>query len=464
MSISVPERASVNGQEPAGDPAAGGRQALVRRMEPTAAGSAVASELAEQTRDQIDTAEAPPRRARPWQRYLEADLGLREYWYPAALSTALPEGGTHVVKMLGEEILLVRKNDRLYAVEDRCAHRGTRFSERPLVLSEDTITCWYHTWTFDMEDGDLRCILNEPGSALVGRTGVRAYPIVEAKGLIFVYIGDQEPPPLEADVPAGFLAEGAVMHYAEPGEIRANWRLALENSFDPGHHFIHNWSPYVVESGFPMTFGYVAKKGEEAGEVSYVVDAPGPKGFSRCTATSELIFSAVIPGKNGRPDTTYTAPAAVGRSREELVDSFLAMPPIEVAIWLPSCNETVNFPSNMTTFDWLVPIDENTTRSFMFGAKACATEEEAAAWRGETGHTEWYVPSVEKFLVDDNKARESMQVFYEKENGWDRERLYRPDLEITMFRKFFSEHARDVQTPDKLIKPRSRRNPTRGRS
>ncbi|EFC82920.1 Rieske 2Fe-2S domain-containing protein [Parafrankia sp. EUN1f] len=456
MSISVPEQASAS--EPTQT------QTQARHTEPTAAGMAMANELAEQTRDQVDRVEAPPRRARPWQRYLEANLGLREYWYPAALSDALPEGGTHAVKMLGEEILLVRKNGKLYAVEDRCAHRGTRFSERPLVLSEDTITCWYHTWTFDMENGDLRCILNEPESSLVGRTGVRAYPVVEAKGLLFVYIGDEEPPPLEADVPASFLAADTVMHYAEPGIIRANWRLALENSFDPGHHFIHNWSPYVIESGFPMTFGYVAKKGEEAGETTYVVDAPGPKGFSRCTATAELIFSAVIPGKDGRPDTTYTAPAAVGKSREELISSFLAMPPIEVGIWLPSCNETVNFPSDMITFDWLVPIDENHTRSFMFGAKSCSTEEEAEAWRGETGRTEWYVPTVEKFLIDDNKARESMQTFYEKENGWDRERLYRPDLEITMFRKFFSEHARDIQTPDKLIKPRSRRNPTRGRS
>ncbi|MCL9795389.1 Rieske 2Fe-2S domain-containing protein [Frankia sp. AgKG'84/4] len=432
--------------------------------EHTESGVEVANRLVEQTRDQVDRAEAPPRRARPWQRYLEADLGLREYWYPAALATEVPDGGTHKVRMLGEEVLLVRRDGRLFAVEDRCAHRGTRFSERPLVLSEDTITCWYHTWTFDLEDGDLRCILNEPGTALAGRTGIRAYPVTEAKGLVFVYIGDEEPPPLEADVPASFLADDLVMHYAEPNVVRANWRLALENSFDPGHHFIHNWSPYVIESGFPMTFGYVAKPGEEAAEVKYVVDTTGPKGFSRCTKTTELIFSAVIPGKNGRPDTTYTAPAAVGRSHEELVESFMAMPPIDVGIWLPSCNETVNFPSDMITYDWLVPIDENTTRSFMIGGKVCATDAEAEAWRGQTGHVEWRIPTVDKFLVDDNKARESMQTFYETENGWDRERLYRPDLEITMFRRFFSEHARGVQTRDKLIAPRSRRSPNRDRT
>jgi carbazole 1,9a-dioxygenase terminal dioxygenase component len=449
MTLSIPEKDEITAQ----DLPDGATDEMTAGM---TAAEAVAIRLADETRDQVDRPEAPPRRSRPWQRYLEAELGLREYWYPAARSTDLPEGATFAVKMVGEELLLVRKNGRLYCVEDRCAHRGTRFSERPLVLSEDTITCWYHTWTFDLDDGALRCILNEPDTALVGKTGIRAYPVTEAKGLLFVYIGDAEPPPLSNDVPVGFLDADMAIYIDEPNVLHANWRLALENTFDPGHHFIHNWSQFVIESGFPMTFGYVAKKGEEHAEVSYVLDPDGPLGFSRCTKTTELIFSATIPGKNGRPDTVYTAPAAVGRPHEELVADFLAMPPIEVGIYLPCENATVNFPAGMTTYDWCVPIDENHTRSFMLGGRRCVTEQEAELWRGEVGHREWKVPTIDKFLVDDNKARQSMQTFYEKENGWDRERLYRPDLEITMFRKFFSEHARSIQTRDKLVGPRSR--------
>lgn len=399
--------------------------------------------LAEETRPFIDRVERVKRR--PWQQWIDASWGLREYWYPAMYSRELPDGESKPVTMLGEEILVVRNHGTLFAVEDRCAHRGTRFSERPLLLSEDTVTCWYHTWTYDLADGRIRCILNDPDSVLAGKPGIRTYSTTETKGIVWVFVGDGDPPPLKADVPPGFLDEDMALHQPDPQILKANWRLCLENSFDPGHHFIHNWSPYVMEAGFPMTFGYVAKRGEEHAQVEYHLDGPGPKGFTRGTKTTELIFEATIPGKGGAPGTTYTAPAAVGRSREELIDSFMAMPPIVIGIWMPVGTSAENFPSWHTGFDFCVPVDDRTTRFFPMGGRRCHSEEERRAWEGQQGHDEWKVPIVDKFLADDNMARESMQKFYEHEDGWYQERLYRPDLEITMFRKFFSEHARGIQ-------------------
>lgn len=413
--------------------------------------------LADETRDFVERL-GRDRRHRPWQRWIDAEMGLRGYWYPVARSADLLEGSPLAVKALGEEVLLVRKGGRLFGVEDRCAHRGARFSERPLVLSEDTVTCWYHTWTFDLEDGRVRCILNDPETALRGKTGIRAYQVTESKGLVFVYVGDGEAPPLEESLPPGFSDPDLVLHVAEPGLIRANWRLCLENAFDPGHHFIHNWSPLVIQSGFPMTFGYVAKKGEEHNQVRYHTDGPAAPGFTRCTQTSEFLFEATIPGKDDRPDTLYQAPGAMGRSTEELLERFMGMAPITVGIWLPCADSIQNFPSEGAhSFEWLVPIDARTTRYFKVGGRRCATEEEAEAWRGSQGHEEWAKPVIEGFMVDDNKARESMELFYADEDGWYRERLYRPDLEITMFRKFFSQYANGVQTAEQA---RGGRRPT----
>jgi carbazole 1,9a-dioxygenase len=413
--------------------------------------SGVERQLADETRSFVERPERD-RRHRPWQRWVDAELGLRGYWYPVARSSDVLEGEPKSIMALGEEILLVRKGDRLYGVEDRCAHRGTRFSERPLSLSEDTVTCWYHTWTFDLEDGRIRCILNDPETVLKGKVGIRAYKVQEARGLVFAYIGDGDAPPLEDDLPPGFLNEDLAMHITEPGIITANWRLCLENAFDPGHHFIHNWSPLVIESGFPMTFGYVAKKGEEHAQVHYEVDGPGTMGFTRCTKTSEFLFEATIPGRDGRPDVLYQAPGAAGRTKEELLERFMSMAPITVGIWLPCANSITNFPyTGAHNFEWLVPIDAHTTQYFKVGGKPCATEAEAEAWRGQQGYDEWEGPVIKGFMVDDNKARESMEKFYTEEDGWYRERLYRPDLEITMFRKFFSEHARDIQTREHVL-------------
>ena len=66
-----------------------------------------------------------------WERYLEAELGLREYWYPAFFSTELADGQTRSEIVCGERIYFKRVNGTVYGVEDRCPHRGVNFSARP---------------------------------------------------------------------------------------------------------------------------------------------------------------------------------------------------------------------------------------------------------------------------------------------------------------------------------------------
>ena len=329
---------------------------------------------------------------------------------------------------------------------------GARFSERPLVLSEDTITCWYHTWTYGLDDGRLRCILNDPETVLTGKVRIRTYPVTEAKGMIFTYVGDGAPPPLERDVPPTFLDDDVAVFISKPGVLDADWRLCLENAFDPGHHFIHNWSPFVIDSGFPMTFGYVASKGKEKDDVDFHLDGPGPVGFSRCTQTSDLIFEATIPDKDGKPGTTYRAPNAIGKSDQELIDGFMSMPPITVNIWLPCMNSVYNFPGTLLYYEWCVPEDAGKTRYYIAGGKRVSNEEEWQSWLGQEGHDNWEVPVVENFFAQDNMARESMQKFYAEEDGWFRERLYRPDLELTMFRKFFADHGGELQTRESVLR------------
>jgi phenylpropionate dioxygenase-like ring-hydroxylating dioxygenase large terminal subunit len=65
------------------------------------------------------------------------------------------------------------------------------------------------------------------------------FPVQEAKGLIFVFIGDLDPvPPLSQDVPPGFLDDD-VMILGKHRVVNSNWRLGAENGFDALHIFIH---------------------------------------------------------------------------------------------------------------------------------------------------------------------------------------------------------------------------------
>ena len=171
--------------------------------------------LLEETTDFVEQAKTKVTHTKkPWEVWLQAEWGLRNYWYPAGLSRHVGEGGSKHIILLGEEILLTRQNGVLYAVENRCPHRGTRFSSRPLFYTKETIPCWYHTWTFDLETGELRTILNEPGSKMIGKCSIKSYPVTEQKGIVFVFVGDVEPPPVHYDAAPGLLDENAAVYAA----------------------------------------------------------------------------------------------------------------------------------------------------------------------------------------------------------------------------------------------------------
>lgn len=169
-----------------------------------------------------------------------AELGFREYWYPALLSRHLGKE-PQSLKILGENLVFARAGGRPYALFDRCAHRGMPLSEGK-CLAEGTLTCPYHGWTFDLTDGAcVAAITDGPESSVVGKRGksVKTYPVEERAGLIYVYMGDDTPPPLEDDVPEEMFDPG-YEHQCVVAVWSNNWRAALENGYDAAHApFVH---------------------------------------------------------------------------------------------------------------------------------------------------------------------------------------------------------------------------------
>src|SRR5690242_5512507 len=128
--------------------------------------------------------------SRQYAPYVEADWGFKNAWYPALFSHELVENTVKGVTMLGHEIALRRSGGRIYALRDRCAHRGVRLSLRPTCLTPETLSCWYHGFTYGLEDGVLKTIVGSPEDPLIGRVGIRTYPVLERAGIIFVFVGD----------------------------------------------------------------------------------------------------------------------------------------------------------------------------------------------------------------------------------------------------------------------------------
>jgi nitrite reductase/ring-hydroxylating ferredoxin subunit len=109
------------------------------------------------------------------------------YWYPLTQGRRVKRNQPLAVTFAGEPIVLVRTDsDRVFALEDRCAHRQFPLS-RGIVCGEQ-IQCGYHAWRYDAS-GAITGIPYLAEGAEAPR-GVRAYPCREAYGLVFVFPGD----------------------------------------------------------------------------------------------------------------------------------------------------------------------------------------------------------------------------------------------------------------------------------
>ena len=114
-------------------------------------------------------------------------------------------------------------------------------------------------------------------------------------------------------------------------------------------------------------------------------------------------------------------------------------------MWLPCGLKVDPFPApGIIQFEWYVPIDERSHRYLVTWGKRVAAPAEADAFYAEIDDV-WRDLVIDGFNNDDVAAREAMDRFYAEEDGWGRERLYRPDVIITEWRKLASAHHRGIQ-------------------
>lgn len=164
-----------------------------------------------------------------------SDPVLLNDWHPVAASARLEPGAIVAESLLGMELALWRSADgQVHAWEDRCPHRGTRFSVGSIV--DDRVVCAYHGWRF-APDGRCTQVPSTPGVAAPARAVARAFQAKERYGLVWVCVGE----------PAG-----DVLPYPEceetqlrkvvcgPYEVASSGPRIVENFLDMAHFaFVH---------------------------------------------------------------------------------------------------------------------------------------------------------------------------------------------------------------------------------
>jgi phenylpropionate dioxygenase-like ring-hydroxylating dioxygenase large terminal subunit len=138
----------------------------------------------------------------PYRRYGIPKLGFENYWYPIILDTELRHK-PKAVRLLGRDLVLFRDGSKLFALEDRCPHRGVKLSLGHCNYpGSGTVSCPYHGWTFDGASGRLVAALMEgPDAPIVGKVEVPTFPVQAHAGLIWLWLGSMAPSNLADDVP-----------------------------------------------------------------------------------------------------------------------------------------------------------------------------------------------------------------------------------------------------------------------
>ena len=124
---------------------------------------------------------------------------LRDIWYCAGPAAQVKPGAMVHKTLLGEPVLLGRDHDgKAFALRDLCPHRGVPLSAGRMKhigngLGTSEVECPYHGWRFGA-DGACRAIPSlTPGQSMeVSRIRVRAYPIAERQGLIWIFMAEDE--------------------------------------------------------------------------------------------------------------------------------------------------------------------------------------------------------------------------------------------------------------------------------
>ena len=75
-------------------------------------------------------------------------------WTPAADASILPEGRPTRVVVDDTPVFLLRRGDEIFAIHDRCSHRGCSLSEGS--IDGDQVVCACHGSRFDVRNGSLK--------------------------------------------------------------------------------------------------------------------------------------------------------------------------------------------------------------------------------------------------------------------------------------------------------------------
>lgn len=158
---------------------------------------------------------------------------IRRYWIPALQGRDLVAGGAPKrVRLLGEDFVAFRDPDgRAGFLDEYCPHRGAS-----LVLARNEpggLRCIYHGWKMDCSGAVVETPAEPDAYGFKDRVRANAYPLYEAGGLVWVYLGPPGTEPARMDFP--FTQVEPEFRHIIQARVACNWVQCLEGVIDSSH-------------------------------------------------------------------------------------------------------------------------------------------------------------------------------------------------------------------------------------
>ncbi len=174
-------------------------------------------------------------------------------WLYAGHVAQIPNPGDYFLYLIaGESIIVIRGDDRqVHALFNVCRHRGSVICSEPCG-NRARLVCPYHQWVY-RPDGSLASARLMP-DLKKEEFGLAKARVRVCEGLIFIHLTDGEPAfdRFEREIGARLkvygLDQAKVAHQASY-EVKANWKLVLENSREC-YHCGKGHPQYVRAVGF----------------------------------------------------------------------------------------------------------------------------------------------------------------------------------------------------------------------